>query len=353
MDKKDILKILAVVIVIGFMAELFFLGGPSIFFGGGGSGTNQSGSSIFSGTVRTYDPLLVVPLNTSASVIEQVRSRPDVKNVKADTQGYVIDVETRDDVYAIGSFLKSLNVSSLTIANVAVTDEIEVTTVAGTVKAQVPGGVIRVVMEPLVESGSEVTVSMVAIVRNGVLVDYGSAAPAVTQSSFLVDAYIESSGNKTYEFTIPWEERNSVDLSNYSDYKKIDSIVFTTPLDVNKIVEKRQIFYVTFIDSTSAQVSSDFDDLTQLTINFQDVQYALPPSKLIVVSESAPMLPYNYTVDYSYMLRLNDSRIDPSLSLLDIKSQREFQVNESLKVNVTALSMGNKIISITRAALPS
>jgi hypothetical protein len=118
-------------------------------------------------------------------------------------------------------------------------------------------------------------------------------------------------------------------------------------------VEKKKLFYVTFIDDSSAQVTSDFDDLTQLTVNFQDVGYALPPSKLIMVADALPPLPYNYTVENSYGIRINDTRVDQSLSLLNVKTQAEFTVNQTLKLNVTALMMGNKTISIGRAALPS
>ncbi|HSB47215.1 MAG TPA: hypothetical protein VLD37_04310 [Candidatus Bilamarchaeum sp.] len=354
MNKQDFFKLLAVIAVLGFVAEMFYIGGPSIILGGS-SGGNQSGTSVFSGTVRTYDPLLVIPLNTSTSVLDQLRARDDVKNVRTDTQGYVIDADTRDDIYTIGAFLKSVNVSSLTVANVAVTEDITVDTVSGPVKAKVPGGVIRVVMEPMVETGSEVTVSMAAVVRSGVLVDYGSASLAVSQVSLLMDAYVESAGDKTYTFTIPWEERNKVDLSNLTDYeyKKVDSVVFRQPLSVGQITEKRKLFYVTYIDDSSAQVSSDFDDLTQLTVNFQDANFTLPPSKLVVVAQSLPGVPYNYTAENAYGIRINDSRVGPSLSLLNVVTPKEFAVNETLKLNVTALVMGNHTISIVRAALPS
>jgi hypothetical protein len=64
-----------------------------------------------------------------------------------------------------------------------------------------------------------------------------------------------------------------------------------------------------------------------------------------------PSIPYPYSVEYSYLMRINDSRFGPALSGQQIKSP--LPLNGSFQVNVTALSMGEKVISVTRVVLPS
>lgn len=355
-SRKNIMQIAILVLsVVALIGSYFYVGGQPLNFGpSGGSNTNVTGNTVFSGTIRTYDPLIAIPLNTPASVIDEARQRDDVKNIRTESGYYVIDTETRDDVYTIASFLRSKNVSNIqAVANIAVTKPLEVETVAGRINASVPGGVIRIFMDPVFDSGSEVTVRMVAIVRNNVYLGYNSAGLALNELAVLMDARVVSLERKTFTYSIPWESRNSLNLSGNYSYKKVDSIIFTTPLDIAKVLEKKQFQYITYIDSGSAQVLPSFDNASQVAINFQDVQYRLPPSTLVIESEEDPGIGFNSSVSYFYSLVLEDPRVDASMNGIALEAPSELELNSTIKLNVTALEMGGKIFSLKRVSLPS
>ena len=351
-SKKNFTQILILVLsVVALIGSYFYVGGTTPDFGGASGGTNLSGTTEFSGVIRTYDPILVIPLNTSGSIVEEVRAREDVKNVRTDPQGYVIDAETRDDVFVIGAYLRSMNVSALSVANVAVTKPLEVQTITGKVNATVPGGIIRIVMEPILDSGGEVTVSMVAVVRNNALIDYNSAGLALNEINVLMDAEVIALERTSYTYSIPWEERNSLNLSGNHTFRRIDSIIFSKTLDISQITQKKQLSYVTYIDSRSAQVLPSFDEAAQVAFDFSDVGYSLPPSTLITDFDAG--LDFNRSVAYRYAIRLSDPRVESSLSQLSIQSESPLDANQTIKLNVTALEMGQKIISLKRVSLPS
>lgn len=353
MDKKQIAGIVVVLVSLLFITEQLYFGGPLNFGPGGGSGSNVTGTTEFSGTIRTYDPILVVPLNTSSSVIEETRGRDDVKNIRTDAQGYIIDADTRDDVFVIGSFLRSRNVSSVSVANIAVTRSLEVQTISGKMNASVPGGIIRLVMEPIFDTGSEVRVSMTAVVSNNVLVDYYSAGLQLEQITELMDATVLSLDRQAFTYVIPWESRNNITPEGNYSYRKVDSIVFAEPLDLSQIIAKKQFPYITYIDSGSAQVLPDFDDKAAVALNFQDVNYTLPPSVLVTDTPLNESLGYNATVRYLYSVALNRTGLEPSVGAVQVETPSALELNSSIQLNVTVLEMGGKVISVKRAALPS
>ncbi|MDD5171645.1 MAG: hypothetical protein PHF60_01265 [Candidatus ainarchaeum sp.] len=359
MEKSDIIKILALVVVIGFITELFFFGGAYTQIGTGTpTGMNSTGTATFNGTIRTYDPMLFLPLNTSQSVIEDLRLHSGVKNVKSDTDGYVVETETRDDVYPLGAFLRQQNVSALAIANIAVTEDIVVDTATGKVNATPAYGVIRVVTEPLLDTDSDVTVSLIAVVNEGFIIDYRSAAIMMQEAVIPLEARVASLDYKIYVYSIPWESRSSLgDLTQYgtANYRRLDSIIFTTPLTVDQILTKKQFPYITYIDASSAQVEPSFTNATQIGLNFQDVQYSLPASTLVITTNQTPDIPFNASVSYGYTLDISgaSTQYDFGTTPFVLETQKEHAVDENISLNVTALVVGDKVISVRSVSLPS
>ncbi|MEW6036269.1 MAG: hypothetical protein AB1529_06660 [Candidatus Micrarchaeota archaeon] len=358
MDKKQLLLIGSGLIVLLLVMEPFF-------FGGGGTrtgpsiqpGRNYTGTTIFNGSIRTYDPYLYLPVDTDQSVISQLRLLEAVSDVRAEQNSYVVQVRTRDDVFPTAAWLMERNVTSYSIANVAVNQGLEVNTSSGFINATVPGGVIRVVAEPLLDAGHEVTVSMVAVVSSGLLIDYSSASLLLQEEQFVMNATVESLEQKIYTYSVPWEERNSLgDLSRLGEasYKKVDSMVFPTPLDISQIMAKKQFSYIIYIDASSAQVEPSFDNLTMLQENFGDTLFMLPDSTLVVRTNGTPDLPYAPdSVFYSYRLRLQDPPYDFGQDTLAYESSVGREINSTVELNVTALVLGDKVLSIKRVSLPS
>lgn len=350
MDKKLIMKIIVVGAALLFITELFMFGGNHLVGGGssGPSGENISGQIIFNGTIRTYDPYLFLTSTPSESQIESIRQIPGVLNIRPDPQGYVIDTETRDDVYLVGIELRKMNISALSVANIAAPSVMELQ--FGTGKINVTSqGVVRVATEPLLDAGEMVTVSMMGVSNNGLLIDYNSQQIALSRVELLFSAEAGEPISETYYYTVPWEHRNNVSAQS-GQYTKVDSLIFSTPLTVTQILAKKQFPYITYIDANSAQVLGSFDNKSQVLVNFQDANVTFPSSTLI--SNESLELPYASDVFYTYNLSLKapDGYTSPLESIL---YQTSDELNGTMALQVSALVAGGSIITIEEVSLPS
>jgi hypothetical protein len=190
---------------------------------------------------------------------------------------------------------------------------------------------------------------MVGISNSGMLIDYNSQQIALTQLDLLFSAEAGEPVSESVTYLVPWENRNNV-TNESGVYNKVDSIVFTTPLTINQILAKKQFPYITYIDANSAQVSSSFDNKSQVLVNFQDTNVTFPTSTL-TTNESLD-LPYQKQVFYTYNLSLTppEGYVSPKESLL---YQTSDVLNGTLALQVSALVAGNSIISIESVSLPS
>ena len=350
MDKKLIIQILVVGAALLFITELFMFGGNHLVSKGGSSsgGENISGYITFNGTIRTYDPYLFLTSSPTESQLDSIRTIPGVQNVRPDPQGYIVDTETRDDVYLVGIELRKMNLSALSVANIASPSVMELQ--FGTQTLNVTSqGVVRVATEPLLDAGEEVTVSMVGISNNGVLIDYNSQQISLTIVDLLFSAEAGEPVSESITYSVPWEHRNNV-TNESGEYSRSDSLIFTAPLTVSQIMAKKQFPYITYIDANSAQVLSSFDNKTQVLVNFQDANVSFPSS--VLVTDEALDLPYPNVTYYTYNLSLTapEGYTSPKDSLL---YQTKETLNGTLDLQVSALVAGKSIISIESVSLPS
>lgn len=350
MDKKLIMQILVVGAALLFITELFMFGGNHLVGGGSGDtgGENISGYITFNGTIRTYDPYLFLTASPTESQLDSIRGIPGVLNIRPDPQGYIIDTETRDDVYLVNIELRKMNLSALSVANIAAPSVMELQFGTQTINVT-SQGVVRVATEPLLDAGEVVTVSMVGISNNGVLIDYNSQQIALTRLELSFSAEAGDPVSEKYYYTVPWESRNNVSGTD-GEYSKIDSLIFTSPLTINQILAKKQFPYITYIDANSAQVVGSFDNKSQVLSNFQDANVTFPPSTL--VSNDSLDLPYPSAVLYTYNLSLTppEGYTSPQNSIL---YQTTDELNGTMALQVSALVAGGSIITIEEVSLPS
>lgn len=358
MDKKYIVIVGALIMILVLVLEPLSRGG---LFGSSSAGVvlkpgeNVTGTTVFNGTLRTYDPILYMDPIPDQSLVNELRNLPGVLDVKSETNALVVQTETRDDVFPTAAWLNERNITCYAVANIAAGGQIAVQTATGTVNATIYGGVVRVITEPLVDSGEQVAVSMVAVVSSDQVIDYSSASLLLQPEELTLDAEVESLDGVTATYTIPWEERNSLDLSGLEDteYDKVDSIIFTTPLTVSQVLAKKQFTYITYIDANSAQVESSFDNTTLLETNLQDTPFTLPDSTLVVRAEEEPDLSYSPdSVSYRYTLRLQDVpyQIDDTMVL---ETEKEYGVGDTVQVTIEVLVLGDKALSVRYVSLPS
>ncbi len=350
MNKKLIMQIVVIGAALLFITELFMFGGNHLVGGGGPSigGENISGYITFNGTIRTYDPYLFITSTPTESQIDAIRGISGVMNVRPDPQGYVVDTETRDDVHPVGIELRKMNLSVLSVANIAAPSIMELQFGTEILNVTSPG-VVRVATEPLLDAGETVTVAMIGISNNGMLIDYNSQQIALTKMDLLFSAEPGEPISESVTYTVPWEHRNNVTNAS-GTYNRVDSIVFTTPLTINQILAKKQFPYITYIDANSAQVLGSFDNKTQVLVNFQDTNVTFP-SSMLVTNETLE-LPYAKSVFYTYNLSLTPPQ-DYSSPMDNLLYQTSQELNGTLTLQVSTLVAGKSIISIESVSLPS
>jgi len=349
MNKKDIAKVIVPLVILMFLLQSFQFGGLDLG-GGGGQSSDITGISVFNGTIRTYNSTLALPSDTSQAILDELDGMEGVLSVTSYPEGIVVQTETRDDVYPLAQHLRSRNVSSVAIANIAIPQFIEIDT--GSQKVNVTTyGALSIITEPILDADSQVTVSMVAVASDSRLVGYQTATILMEEETMELEAVVSSLDHKVYTYSIPWESRNDVSVGN-GTYSRKDSVVFTSPLTVSQIMAKKNLPFITYIDANSAQVTASFDNATQLALSLSDANYTLPPSTLVLRTNGTPDLPYSSTVSYSYTFSLvNASGVfDASYSFT---TSKEYQLNTPQKLEADVVLSGGQIISVRSVSLPS
>ncbi len=359
MDKTDIIKILVAVIVIGFITEQFYFG----YIGGSKrpttltGGQNITGTAVFNGTIRTYDPILGLPVDTNQSIIDQLRSMDGVKDVTAQNSVILVQTETRDDVYPLAVFLRQNNVTSFSIANIALPPLIEVSVDNAKINVTTNNAIVRVQTEPLLDADSDVTVSMSAVVNDELLVGYDSPNILLNRITLETNATLASLNYKTYRYIIPWESRNSLNnLSEYDyHYTKVNTIIFNPPLTIAQVLAKKVFPYLIYIDASSAEVVPEFSNSSQVLLNFEDTNVTFPSSLLEIKTNETPDLSFDYTVRYTYLLTLPQTLNGYELGNISFLGETAtmHELNTTMPLNVTIIAIGNKVISVSPSGLSS
>ncbi|MBN1170424.1 hypothetical protein JXA56_05335 [Candidatus Micrarchaeota archaeon] len=335
MNSKQII-VLAVALL--FISSSLFIGGSFNFFQEEAKEEKITGQVVFDGVIRTYDPYIYVPSNTSNEVLQDLLDMDGVSSVVLEGQYYVIKTDTRDDVYNVAEYLRSKSVNSLAIANVVAPNQMQLNTGMEILNVTFGLGSVRLVSEPVLDSDEKATVSMIAIAEKGFIIEYDSAGFIFLEKQVQLNATIDKRSVK-YIYSVPWEDRNSVNVSG--DYKKTDSLLFEPPLDPGQIMTKKQFDYIEYIDAHSAQVYADFDDRGQIEENFADVSVHFPSSTL---TTSEPDLDYNSSKLYLYSLTLESDEYNIKQKELEIETTEEY--GDSFVYNANALISGDTIISI-------
>ncbi len=342
MDKKLLMKILVVGAALLFITSSFRPGSFSL--GGDSSGgENITGMISFDGTIRTYDPYLILDSTVNDSVIDQIRNMEGVETVTLEAQGYIVDTETRDDVYPLSQKLFEMGIPSYSIANIATPSVMVLEFGTELINVTAPG-VVRVATIPFLDAGSEVSVTMVGIVNGGTIIDYHSQSINSDIAELEFTAEVNELSSKIYRYTVPWEDRNSVSEESGS-YARADNILFDPPLTVEQVMVKKQFPYITYIDANSAQISSAFDNRSQVEANFADVSVIFPSSILTIESDDNSTLPFNYSVLYSYNVTLvppEGYEMDPKTLLYN----SEVELSGTINATLEALITGNKIVQV-------
>lgn len=356
--KKKWKMILALAAVAIFIFEIIALGvlGGGGRTGGGSAGEIISGTTEFSGALRTYDPYLVVQGGLDEDMMTEIREVEGVKDIRVTVDGTVIDTETRDDVYPLAVYLREKNISALGVANIAMPSFLEATLSNGSlVNISTGNFATRVVTEPIVDVDTQVTIKMIVYVTGGMLYGYDSPTLVSEEKEVEVEAVVLEV-DRINTFTIPWDERDEVDFEELEewevDYQRKNTVFFAESITLEEVMEKKELYYITYIDQYSAECEENFTDVEQLEDDFGG-NLTLPDSTLIVISDSRVSLDFDRELVYHYVITLPDEAEGIKLGTdeIELESEEDYDEEDEVTLTITGTVIGNEMVAIKNVVL--
>jgi len=344
-DFKTIVALLAVGLFILNMVAIGVLGGGTLpFFQD--EEQQVMGQIEFNGSIRTYDPYLVIPGGIDTSLMNDLKSMEDVKEITAEQGNTVIVLETRDGVYTTALYLKTLNITAYTLANIAPPGMTPVLLETGeevNASFSIP---IRIETTPLVPPDTIVSIAMLVLVSDNSIVNYGSAYILTEDKTITLEGEITKE-MFAYSYNIPWEQRNNVtseQFESYGDvyYEKSNIGFFGRELTQEEMLAAKQLEYIEYIDKKSAVFSENFADYDRAASDL-NVNLSFSPSVLSILANETLNLTYDSSLSYMYTVNMDpgDYIIDENMQTVTLQSHRKIPDNDVL------LSLEGKFIGAT------
>ncbi|MFH1222489.1 MAG: hypothetical protein V1492_05390 [Candidatus Micrarchaeota archaeon] len=351
---KAALAVLAVLIFIFEIVAFGFIGGSgwSIFGNGDNAQAEKLGQVEFKGSIRTYEPILVVPVGRlRGSMFNDIRSMAGVKEVTDEAGNTVIQLETRDDVYPVAAELKKKNITTYSVANIAPPGVATVVLQGGdSINVSFGNVAVRVETEPIVPPDTQVTVTMVVSVLNGQITGYQGALIKTEENVIALRGKVQSE-LIVYTYSIPWSERNNVDvaaLQQYGavQYDKKNIGFFSSELTQQQIVLAKQFSYVTYIDKKSVVLEENFTDAAKAATDLGS-NITFTQSTLTVRTNQTLDLNYTGSSRYAYVVKLeqSDYTVPEALQLITVESDSQLNATE-VQLSVRGKFVGNVLIDM-------
>ena len=367
MDKKQMILAGFAIFTVGlFLLESFSLGffrtGVNPFQGGGADPgtqvvTTERGIAEFDAVLNYYESYLISNESLTAEKINKIKENNMVLDVTNSQQGYIVEVKNKEDVPNVYTYLKENNVSAKGVANFVLPSNIEVKLADGRVieTSGNEGILIRLDLEPTIQPGSKVKMQMIAQVQGQAITGYAQAGLAPTFISINGTATITELANSNVKATVPWEERDKIDVlklekdhgNNSVVYTRRDSIVIMPNLNLDQMKEKKKLTYITFISENSAAINKSFNDKETITKDFEGFNVTFPDSILTISTNKPVELPYRSETTYTYKLRINEIE-NYTLDHNDIELvfDKKHEIGENISISLDAEVVSGAIKNI-------
>jgi len=347
---KVLLALAAVFILVFELFAMGLLGSGSIL--GKQEGKQMLGNAEFNGSIRTYEPFLFIPSNYSLSgnVVNEIKALPGVTQLNSESSGTVIRLETRDDVYPVALALKKKGITTYSLANIAAPSQVAVVLENGQViNASASSVAIRVETQPIIPVDSIVTVTMVVLVENNQVVQYGSALIKREEKTVSFEGEVQKEKIKQV-FYVPWQERNNVDAASLGNasfkYEKNNLGTFSEELPLETVMSAKGLDYVVYIDKKSAVFAENFTDAERAAADL-GVSIDFQPSLLIVESDEKLQLPYNGTQSYLYEISLSspDYILPEEMRSVSIETEERLAGRQA-NVSASVIAVGPVVLGM-------
>ena len=395
MEKNKIMKI--VVLLVGMVMALNiaypYLSALIRMMGNnnGVSGDVVKGIASFEASIRTYDPFLIVPANTSMEILNELEGMEGYRGKSAVSGAIRIDTMTRDDVVEIARFLSSKGVIPYGVANVITPPKMNVDLGDKKIEANVLVSSLKVYVPVLFDVDEGIPLNAIVDVSEDSVVGYESAEMDVKNKKVEFSGKVKEVKSKEHVYKIAWDKRDVIDrvagmLSNDSGeggndsngnvkvmYEKNDMVYFNIPLTPSEIIEKRSLEYVEYIDKSSIKVNENFTNKSKIESDFEGHSPVFPESTIsllitggneseLVESDILDILEdnkedetfnYVYDVEISNGRELNGNEGEYIVYInfeqkkdVEVKTNEKFDEGDELLVEIDGVAVGNRIVKI-------
>ncbi len=359
--KKGWIKVLAIVIIAGFIINMYFVWArpdPTTYqASNNAAGEILVGYSEFNATMISYQPYLIIVNSITEANKSYIKSNPKVEGIIENEKGTVVSVKKKDDVLDVYDMLKKSNISAFADASIELPYIIEITLDNGTlVNITTGGAVINYHVEPFIQPQSKIKMSIIAIAKEKILVNYNSPALLLEKITVTVNGTITSLYSKNIIYSIPWKMRNDPAINDLKRtlgnlsvyYSRNNNILFGKELTPSQIQEKKNLPYIIYISEKSAVVQETFSDVDKINSDFNNT-ITFPASILEVYTNETLSLNYDKKELYLYTVNVTfpDNEYDISHHEFNIKTLNSYNIADKISLNINISVIGKHILNIS------
>ena len=361
MDKTLFIKIAVVGVVLLFMFEIVslgFLGGNQNSGGGEIPQVTQYAGLVQAGAYIDYYERFLYAVEIDAETLGELKQMNEVEGVEFADGSYKIDLKQREDVQKIYNYLKSKGIDSVTNAKAILDPSVTLQISADeSITGSFQNRKIKLeLIQPIVPPGNNITLQMQVVIQNGDAYPAGEIKIPLISKNIELNAVIFEK-EKLESYIIPWENRDEINIEELQEqygeenvsYERNNAVIFSKPLTPMEQLEKK-FDYVVFINEEMIVVEEDYVDSEKIMSDF-DQNLTFSESNLIISGESS--FEFEKEIEYEYLVEFNSNEY----TLLDNKgtviSPEEFELNQTIKVDVQASMIEETVVETNYLALAS
>lgn len=363
MDKIMLFRIFAILVVAGFIFELFafgVLGKPSETTNpqqNAQESTTYSGYSEYYGTIKVYEPYLFAK-ELNSNKISEIKTLDGVEDVVAMSGGYVISLKSSDYLNAVYSSISEKMINSTAIANVALPYSIEILSQDGKNKsAATNGAVVKVEISSPPNIGEKIKLKMTVEIQEGILARYSTPTLVPEERTLTGNGTILSETSVLTIALVPWEERNSVNVGALKEQFGTDSVDYLAKNYIGFVEESssnlamgKNLTYIVSLNTGTATIQENYTDKAQVIADLGE-GIVFPESVLQVKGTDGEDFPkiFKKMAFYTYLVNSTTVGSDTMNAISELKYNSGDEVNLTVKV----LAVGNKIVNLVEAKINS
>ncbi len=355
--KDDIIKIIVILIVVGFITEMFQWFGPHWQTTPGIPIGADNGTikviAEFNATLSEYKPYLIIKGELNKTTEDAIKTDKRVEDIIKNPEGSVVSIKKKEDVFEVYTSIKAMDVSATTDAKINLPYFIEMTLDNGSsMNVSSSGMAITSRIEPLAKPPSVIKIKMTAIVKDGVIVGYQSLSLVPEKITLYLNGTIKDVYSNVFLYSIPWEMRDNINIEDLKaeygmsnvNYSKNNYILFKRDLTASEIQEKKNLTYVVMITDKSALINESFTTKEKIIKDFGDI-VNFPNSMLRLEANETPQLNYSKQEFHYYLVNVNATAYS-LLEELKAKSSKKYNISDNVTLEIEGLAVGQQLINI-------